>query len=340
MDKKENRIVYLDIIKILAAILVVFIHTGDFLLFNNNSANSTVFSILFSFCRIGIPLFLMVTGALTLSKEYSYKKTFKIILKYWIILMIVSLLHYLYFNGWSFQNLTFVEYFRKLFSESHSIVTWYLYLLIGIYFFVPILQRVVKTLNDKDLLYTIIICLLLPTLLETCKKIFGFEYNNIYLLSPISLYIGIVLTGYYVSKIKLDGKIFLMFCSVFLISTLLLFISIYIPSLTYGDVSRLLDYPTSFLVIISSISFFYSIRYLFDEKELSTKKKSIIKYFASTTLGTYLVHPFFHYKFYYMLESHIENDILHFLVVTLIVYFLSLFITMILKLIPIVKKYI
>jgi surface polysaccharide O-acyltransferase-like enzyme len=71
---KKERKVYLDLIRILAAFCVIFNHTNDngFFLFAAREWGSFTFwgYMFFSvFCKAAVPLFLMISGALMLSRE-------------------------------------------------------------------------------------------------------------------------------------------------------------------------------------------------------------------------------------------------------------------------------
>ena len=79
ITKKE--IIYLDILKIFACFMVIINHTNGLILENKTFANTTFYCIMFSICKVAVPLFLMITGALILNRNYSYKKVLKCIFR-------------------------------------------------------------------------------------------------------------------------------------------------------------------------------------------------------------------------------------------------------------------
>ena len=67
----EDRKTSLDIIRIIAVCAVIMVHTCDYFLNNYNPSTSEfVFGNIFdSLSRIGVPLFVMVSGALMLDEK-------------------------------------------------------------------------------------------------------------------------------------------------------------------------------------------------------------------------------------------------------------------------------
>lgn len=73
--KNNKRSYYLDFLKIIACFLVIVNHAGGHILINSGyTKGATLFySVCFSICKIAVPIFVMVTGALLLTKEQTYK---------------------------------------------------------------------------------------------------------------------------------------------------------------------------------------------------------------------------------------------------------------------------
>ena len=86
MSKK--RYYWLDLVKILACFFVVINHTGGYLLEFTNNANYSVvyYSLNFALCKVGVPLFIMVTGYLLLSFEKNFQNICTIIFNNIIII--------------------------------------------------------------------------------------------------------------------------------------------------------------------------------------------------------------------------------------------------------------
>lgn len=92
---KNNRKIYMDVLRIVAAFFVIFNHTGDkgFFLFSvtDNPFEYWLYLFLSILCKIAVPLFFMISGALLLSKnEPLYKLYYKRVLKYIVIILVFS----------------------------------------------------------------------------------------------------------------------------------------------------------------------------------------------------------------------------------------------------------
>ena len=77
-----------------------------------------------------------------------------------------------------------------------------------------------------------------------------------------------------------------------------MFLSMYLPYLKNDTISYTLDSWNTFPVILMSISFFYIIRYLFENLSISPKMNNIIYKIASTTFGIYLIHTSLNHRLY------------------------------------------
>ena len=69
INKKE--IIYIDILRIIACFCVIINHTQGFLLEKGGFGNTLFYCLTFSFCKVGVVLFLMISGMLILDKDYS-----------------------------------------------------------------------------------------------------------------------------------------------------------------------------------------------------------------------------------------------------------------------------
>ena len=154
--KSMDRIMSLDIIRIIAICAVVMIHASA-LCVTQNSPSSLSFIIgnLFdSISRLGVPLFFMISGALMLneSKKISFEKIIK---RY-----VLNILLLLFF--WSFlyavlarllipllqgEEISISDFFKSVISGHYHL--WFLFAIIGLYLVTPILRTFVKRENKK-----------------------------------------------------------------------------------------------------------------------------------------------------------------------------------------------
>lgn len=94
-----GRTVYFDILRVIAFAMVVVNHTAG-KVFKPISPSPTWFAslALFMASKPAVPIFLMISGALLLPKQDSYKKTARRCGRIAAVLLIFSLFYYLYNN--------------------------------------------------------------------------------------------------------------------------------------------------------------------------------------------------------------------------------------------------
>lgn len=339
-SRNSNHIMYIEIIRIIACFMVIINHTIGFILTNNTFINSTFYCICFSLCKIGVPLFLMITGALILDKQYDYRKVFKCILK--VFLPVIGLSLILTIKNDGIENFNLLIFIKNIISEPYIVPYWYIYALIGIYFATPFLQKMIKNFSNKDFFIFIIIFLIIPSLLNSLIPYINININNNFKLALFPIIISVVVCGKFISKIKLEKKYFIISILLFFISYILMFLSMYLPYLNNKEISFALDTWSAFPVIIMSISIFYIIRYLFEKKSLKNKISNVICKIASYTFGIYLIHTLCYdriYNFSFMQYIFNLNSILGIIILDLLVFVICMIIIYILKKTPIIKKF-
>lgn len=163
MDLKERSSV-LDFIRVIATFLVVFNH-AIVLIYNPNldsmqwmSGQNKIFCVAgFTLGRIGVPLFLMLTGYLLLSRNYKegdikrfYRKKILPLFLVWELWIIFYQIYMCLFNQIPFDFLKYVR--QALFLEHVEMIhAWYMPMIIGIYFFLPYISNALHKINGKIL---------------------------------------------------------------------------------------------------------------------------------------------------------------------------------------------
>lgn len=174
MNKSYNRIFYLDLMKTLAIVMVVSLHSG---LWHTNFISNLTFATYFQyFLRLimeGVPIFLLVNGYLRLSKSFDLKKHLNKILKLFIIYMVWSfiltiLLSLINIDSISIRYL--IESVLLTDSAKYTGVLWFIRYLILIYFIFPIIKYIYD--NNYNLFKYLFIILV----------IFTFGFNFLYMI--------------------------------------------------------------------------------------------------------------------------------------------------------------
>ena len=156
MKNISKRMLHLDLLRLLAIYLVVFNHTGDrgYILFiNKMSSPISLFYMTASIvCKIAVPLFFMISGALLLKKEESLKQLFlKRVLRIATVLLLISVPYYYWLH--KENGIGVFDFLKWIYSQSATTALWYLYSYLALLLMLPFLRSMVKNMKQKDFVY-------------------------------------------------------------------------------------------------------------------------------------------------------------------------------------------
>ncbi|MCM1142881.1 MAG: acyltransferase, partial [Muribaculum sp.] len=189
----KDRDLSLDIIRILACFLVVFMHSP----IPSANADGPFLAMLSYFTAPCIGLFFMVSGALLLPVRMDYFTFLKRRLSKVVIPTLVWTAIYLSLNIYYSQSeINILHSIASIpFTPQGNGVLWFMYTLIGLYLLAPILSSWVTTATDKELKF--ILFLWAITLLYPLLK-YGVAINpsTTGILYYFTGYVGYFLLGY------------------------------------------------------------------------------------------------------------------------------------------------
>lgn len=204
--EKDRGFVWADRLRILATLLVITIHVAAPTAHQNTeywtwywwSAN-----LIDSFARPAVPLFVMLSGYLLLSKDYSIpvflRRRYAKILLPWFFWSVVFLLYNHHSKNDPVNFGTALEY---LVSNKVHYHLWYLYLTLGLYLTYPILRPWVRSAKEQEFWYFFVLCAIGTWLYK-----FLFIFYKIQIGIHFELFTnqtGTFILGYYLGT-KLDG---------------------------------------------------------------------------------------------------------------------------------------
>lgn len=222
MYNYNNRIQWLDITRCIAISLVILNHSVEEIfikyLYGNvpTSTSNTIFMCsVFTLGRMGVPLFLFITGALMIKRDYTRTDTIINFYKKYVIPLIVITIIWIFL--YNLFNLLFFHrtvsiisiILQLLFLKGNDMPhIWYMYMVIGLYLVLPFMSTIVNSYSDKIIFAVCILLFTYSVLLPSANQfiqIIGFSKTcstaiNLTLLGNCySLY---CLTGHYIPKYK------------------------------------------------------------------------------------------------------------------------------------------
>ena len=172
---KSARKLHLEALRILASFLVLFNHTGEqgFFLFAAYPPQHPAYWLYLALsiaCKAAVPIFFMVSGALLLedSREEPLRVLFrKRILRTALLLVLISLVYYLWQRVLWDAPASLPEFLELLYAGRVITPLWYLYAYLGFLLALPLLRRLARALGNREFFYWAALALLFQGLLPT-----------------------------------------------------------------------------------------------------------------------------------------------------------------------------
>lgn len=276
----------IDTLRTIATLLVVLLHVSVeyVIIAKNNLTFDTSFwvaNIADSFSRICVPLFVLISGMFLVGRKESFKQSYQkrasrilIPLISWTIIYIS---YRLIFNFITAQPLDIKSILVSVILGRPFYHMWYMFMIIGLYLIIPILNNSIHFISRSTLWFIAIILLFFGLLNSSYDTLLS---NNVFFIFWFVNYLGYFILGYLIKDYKRDFSIVTLF-SVYIISGISIAILSYITIKQY-DSLYFYGYLTPF-VIISSLSVYK----LFHQLNLD---ESILSKISHLTFGIYLIH--------------------------------------------------
>lgn len=356
-DMKNTRVLYPELIRTIAIIAVIIQHVTSRTLveskfFERNWQIAQIMHVMVQWC---VPLFLMVSGIFLLDpkREITIKKLYTSYI--WRMLQAIIVMVPLHFfvneiicKGKSITDPHFQrDLVYSLVCSSGSPVYWYLYMMIGLYVYLPIMRLIVKNASKSQLMYFLIV-----VFLGTCvfKYIQYFEAD---IFKPIVHFVKklkmgnmvkygyFLFLGYFLSKYEITKKPKI---CIYVVAIIGMMMSVYMArtkSIQAGEYIEKWSSDHSPLQYIAVMAIFILVKEIAERIRNDGACAKLIYVCGECSFGVYLIHN----MFINILKSigfggFVGNAIITIPLTVLIVYFISMIIVMMLKKVPWIKSWI
>lgn len=355
INNNDNKTLHIELLRIIAIYFVIFNHTGDkgFFLFANELESPFFPFYLFAsvVCKIAVPIFYMITGALLLGKNESVKNVlFKRVLRYVFILFVVSFLYWILGASLPISVATLRVFWVKLISDKMTTQLWYLYSYIGVLIMLPLLRRFVISMREKDYMYLLICHVIFVGVVPVLRYILGNEYlrsNANFSIPIISVScVFFVLMGYYVEHVLDFSGINKKKIGLLWILSILCIVISGIMTMYKADVTGVLNEENSqsfhsCLIAIPTLTVYITCKFGLLKKQIPQIFQKIIRTVGATTFGIFLMEKILRFYLGYICYE-TEVYIGKFMACNLWVLtcvFIGFCFTYILKKIPLIRKF-
>ena len=283
---KKKRIFYFDALRASAILLVVLIHLSKWFAKVETVGSSfwTFSTFLGVLCMVGVPIFLMISGALLLNRDYELpsflKRRFSRILYpffFWIFIIIIF-------------KIVFRHHSTELFSVINMFFQggfiWFVWMLIGVYLFIPVVNSFVKEFKLKGVEYFLVIWLI--TILLNTFGLYPFKKLE---LSYFAGYLGYLLLGYYLANKKFnlsDKKLAIIGVLLFVIFSL---VNMYFKNNPLIGTFYLDTYYLSIIIVLQAVGMFLAYKYFanYSENNDTTLSNKVYSYIKDSWIGKILL---------------------------------------------------
>lgn len=347
MNKERNYT--LDIVRIIAILAVVMIHvSADFISsYAPLSWEYITGNIFDSLSRIGVPLFVMISGSLMLDEQRNitprimfrkYVKNVLVLLVFWSALYdFVFQILYPFVTGSTISIKSFVAAF--VFGHYHM---WYLYMIIGLYVVTPFLRAFTTKENQNLVRLFLIIALAVQFLLPIIQVLTIWVEQATYYIQLVDQfhldffcgYTTYYLAGWYISHIGFKNKptkyLIYFMCIVSLL------ITIFGTQLT-GDYENTYSNMNLF-VFLYSVGVYTALNNL--KFVLHDRTKNILTSLSRLTFGVYMIHPALLTAVHALVPYNNSMPVFYVLAIYIVILLLSFVLSVIAAKIPYIKKFV
>lgn len=343
MKNAGERTVYFDFLKAIGSIGVMLLHIASQCWRDVpvSSFEWNFFNIIDGATRWCVPVFLMISGALFLKRDYDFTE----LLRKYILRIVIAILF------WTCIYCTFSalrghgdDELRQEFIIGHYHM-WYLYMLIGIYLTVPFLKCITRdtSVMKSYLIASLLLGITIPHFL-TIATSFGRFYNLQKLFGnfKFDFYMGYLfyfVLGYYINITNVSRR-WLDWLGV--IGFILIPTMTFVASRVLGHATQLFYEYRSLCVVFESVFVFSLAKRYFLSKQVNLVIMKVFNRFAKLSLGIYLIHPLIleNLNYYFGLNTLTFNSIGTVALILVLLLSLSYVLAEALSRIPIIGKFI
>lgn len=219
---------WVDFVRATAIFLVVMLHSASPWLYRygqTSNFNWQIGNVIDSITRVSVPLFFMTTGYLLLNKPVSLKDYFNNRVKRIVIPWLAWSVIYLVYKSIRFDlPITFWEGILEFINEDIYFHFWFLYVLIGLYLFIPVISWFTETDTQKRSIYFLIAWIisasLIPFLVIVGKYALKIELNPAIDLSMFGGYSGYLIAGALIGRGKSTKPQLMLLIGTFILGTI------------------------------------------------------------------------------------------------------------------------
>jgi surface polysaccharide O-acyltransferase-like enzyme len=291
----KERVLYLDVLRILACFAVVVIHSAG-MIYEPGAIGANVWLvgvILNSLSRWCVPIFFMISGLNLLSYRERYStKTFLSKRFFRVVVPFIFWAIFYFIWAWSIGDLkisNFVDGVNNLIGGPPVYHLWFFYAYIGVCLVTPFLTPLTKKENRSYLVWLIAICIFANQIVPLFSKFLGISFG--FEIPLASAYLDYYLLGWWLKDKEFPPKIKWLIFSGGILGILVTIFGSYWLCIQKGTTDfYFMDYE-ALTTLAAALMVFTGIKQLNWEKIINNQGvRSVVRNLADCSFGIYLVH--------------------------------------------------
>lgn len=301
-SKSANRKLYLDFLRIIAILFVIYNHTNErgyyLYAFECPFYLKLLYIATAGVISVAVPIFLMISGSLLIPKQESLKDLYlKRVLRMVIVLVVFSVIQYAYWIIFEGEQLSlhFFLYYTVVGAMTPSY--WYLYAYLAYLIALPLIRKLALNMSNRDFIYIFIIYFVVECVFKTLVFFSGLgEMNGFFDIPFLDKIIIYPLLGYYLEhrlgSEKYNSKGTLICIGVIVVSEVMIIIMTLHRNLPFEEFTV---YDTGLyaggFTFCLAFAIFYLVKQIF--KNCDANKHKVLSWIITTlggcTFGVYLI---------------------------------------------------
>lgn len=345
-NSRKKRIIYLDVLNILAILAVISMHMNGIVHINPNVRAWNTSLIIECIMYWAVPIFMMISGATLMNYREKYdtktffkKRATKILIPFlfWTVFMFLWKGATKQLNDFNYNDVRYL--LNAFFSNQEEGTYYFLFEILGIYLTMPMFSLLTKKEYRKTLWGIVIAFFIFNGFLPNILGLFEIYWNEA-LSIRINGYLIYVLLGYLLSTENLEKKQRILIYIGALIGLIYRYTTTFILSKASGIVTRTTwgGYFSWHCMLLSCAVFIF-IKGLQLDKRLKNRTRIIklLSTISGCSFGIYLIHMIIKYYLTYWLNWNVYSWSYRTIGI-IITYCISLCVVYLLKKIPYLNR--
>lgn len=324
----------LDILRVLAAFAVVWLHAASRVVAINpdtHSANWWFGNFYDALSRWCVPIFIMISGALLLARTVPIADFYqRRLAKLGIPIVFWTLFYVLVDNYRGGESFDPAALFKSIVLGTPHYHLWYLYMIVGLYLVTPFIRNFVETASSQLIVYFIGFCLIASSVESIWGSAIGIA-GNVTFISSFLPFVGYFVLGCYLQKATFRASNIKLASSVLGLALLIaLLVGVLFPFIGEKSWGLMYAYLNPLVILMSCSVYVMVTKWNIRSAYIIRAAKDV----APLTLGIYVIHP----VWLAALNKFVHLPFVGIPITSLIVFLLSLASALVMSKVPVLKK--